>query len=114
MYLDENDHVQWSGLGPYSSAEECLHFVRMFPNANLEALKPWALLKIGSCNKVLAAGKAYGRELTALDIVRYNNEIKVWRNVLECALNPISHSYASKYESAIANFLSWVNKLVKA
>lgn len=39
MFIDGAGHVQWTGLGRYSSDEEMASFVRRFPGADLEALR---------------------------------------------------------------------------
>jgi hypothetical protein len=40
MYLDENGHVQWRGVGVYSTHEQRAAFVRDFPQADFVVLRP--------------------------------------------------------------------------
>lgn len=39
MYLDENGHVQWTGVGPYSDDQKILEFVTTFPGADMSELR---------------------------------------------------------------------------
>jgi len=39
MYLDENGHVQWTGVGPYSDEKQFLTFVEAFPGADMRELR---------------------------------------------------------------------------
>jgi hypothetical protein len=39
MYLDEKGHVQWTGVGPYSTEDQFLTFVQTFPGADMRELK---------------------------------------------------------------------------
>jgi hypothetical protein len=45
MYLDENNHVQWKGVGQYSDDQEILAFVQTFPNADMHEIQKIAPLK---------------------------------------------------------------------
>lgn len=85
MYLDENNHVQWSGITEYSSCDEALAFVRKFPGSDLSELKLWAKMKQLWCASVLKKGTLFGSPLSEIDTERFNNELKVWEQVnLEC------------------------------
>lgn len=50
MFLDENEHVQWSGLSEYCSAEEAKAYLEKFgdgvPEAGLSLLKKWVAAKL--------------------------------------------------------------------
>lgn len=45
MYLDENNHVQWTGIRQYSDDRAILAFVTTFPNADMRELRKIAPLK---------------------------------------------------------------------
>lgn len=55
MYLDEKGHVQWDGLNEYSKPSDALRFVKRFPKADLQALRPWVAANLKDQQK-LAAG----------------------------------------------------------
>ena len=50
MYLDDNDHVQWTGLTEYCTAAEAAAFLEKYseavPAAGLELLKKWVTAKV--------------------------------------------------------------------
>lgn len=48
MFLDENGHVQWKGIGQYSDVKECQEFLDTFGEAatNLDGLKKWTRRKV--------------------------------------------------------------------
>lgn len=46
MFLDEKGHVQWSGLGGFTSETQVLNFITQFPEADLSKLRPWCGGKI--------------------------------------------------------------------
>lgn len=55
LYLDEKDHVQWSGITPYTDAPEVMTFLTDFPHADKTQLKRWIPMKIKLYEKLLAA-----------------------------------------------------------
>lgn len=57
MYLDAENHVQWSSLNEYSDAEYVLKFVREYPGAVSADLKLWVAMKVSMYGK-LATGEA--------------------------------------------------------
>lgn len=46
LFLDEEGHCKWSGLGQYSSAEEIRSFIERFPDADYSLLRPFLALKV--------------------------------------------------------------------
>lgn len=86
MYLDENGHVKWTGLGPYSSADEALTFARDFPGADMTELKPWAAAKAAYA-KACSEGKCVitingePRPWTEADNARHRAELATWLEV---------------------------------
>lgn len=57
MYLDEKNHVVWSGLTEYSSVEQVKSFIERFPEAASAKLKAWCMQKSAYC-LARAKGKA--------------------------------------------------------
>lgn len=53
MYLDEKDHVQWTGVGAYSKAAKISEFLSDFPRADLGLLKKFVPLKARFYQKLL-------------------------------------------------------------
>lgn len=87
MFLDHVGHVQWTGLGPYSSAEDVRAFVRDFPGAHLETIRSVVERKVAYYTKVVGGevrwtvnGKPLER--TAHDVVRDAEELGQWKHAL--------------------------------
>lgn len=90
LYLDADNHVQWEGIGYYSSAEQALAFARTFGKGCVGAdkLMVWAAEKAHMCN-ALATGKAHftvngvKQERSDADNARNTHEAQVWAQVVE-------------------------------
>ena len=68
MFLDEEGHVQWRELTPYSSAAEVATFLDTFPAADVSALVPWAVAKARYLERIQSNGPTVddrGAELAA-------------------------------------------------
>lgn len=53
LFLDEDNHVTWTGISEYSEPEKALEFAKSFSrSANLSRLKVWALAKSAYYKKV--------------------------------------------------------------
>jgi hypothetical protein len=88
MYLDEQGHVAWTGLGRYSSAEEFLEFVGNFPQADLSIVKKVAAAKIRHVSQMISGEKVFTvnnvpRPPSESDKQRYSKEIEIWEKVLQ-------------------------------
>jgi hypothetical protein len=58
LYLDTDGHVQWCGVGPYTSAQEALGFVSDFGEGYPGGcLRAWAKRKAAFCD-AMATGRA--------------------------------------------------------
>lgn len=85
MYLDENGHVQWTGVGAYSTDEQILSFVREFPEAQNELRKvvPAKMKHL----RGMISGDIYftingvKKEQSEADIERLNKELAVWEEI---------------------------------
>lgn len=84
LYLDSSDKVQFGTLGVYSSAEECLEFMKDFPKfEGTKRLGIWAVKKLEFCYKMMT-GKAHWvindvkQETSDSDKGRYRDEAKAW------------------------------------
>lgn len=87
MYLDENNHVTWQSLTEYSSCDDALAFVQIYPNADLAALQAFSGLKARYCNAILTSGKypfrfnGVSRDLSEIEREQYEVEYKGWARV---------------------------------
>jgi hypothetical protein len=88
LYLDENGHVQWSGIGIYTGAAQVLYFIVSFlKNPDLGLLKAWVCKQVVS-HRHLANGEArwtingVPQEPTPADLERYAAELAAWEQVL--------------------------------
>lgn len=83
MYLDDNGHVQWTGVGPYTDEQQFLSFVTTFPGADMRELRKVVPAKIryaqGRLNGALV-WKINGvpQPLTTADVERLNRELASW------------------------------------
>ena len=92
MYLDQVGHVQWTGVGIYSSAAESMEFAQAFGSSalGLDALGKWSSRKADYCSK-LADGSAYfsinGEQQTVSDaeVARHKLEAETWGEVAKLA-----------------------------
>ncbi len=89
MYLDGKNHVQWDGLGPYSSAKQVLDFVQKYPHADMPLLKTWVKMKLAHLFALIEGRARYitkvnGVEQTQTqaqkdeDIGRWQDEAEQW------------------------------------
>jgi hypothetical protein len=78
MYLDDSDHVVWTGIHEYSDALEALKFVKNFPHANFGLLMQWTSLKARYCKAILDSGKIFGRPLTENEVEDFKIERQLW------------------------------------
>ena len=88
MYMDQKDHVEWTGLSGYSDAVQVLQFVQTFPQADMSELKPFAQLKVPFLTKY-SRGEVYmtindvKQELTDHQVEEYGKELEVWKQINE-------------------------------
>jgi len=90
LYLDADNHVQWEGIGYYSSAEQALAFARTYglQAVGADRLKTWAVEKAHMCN-ALATGKAHftvngvKSERDETQLANDSREAGIWREVFE-------------------------------
>jgi hypothetical protein len=54
MYLDPEGHVQWKGVGSYSSEDALAAFVRDFPGCNTPELRTWITSRLAVARRFLA------------------------------------------------------------
>lgn len=85
MYLDENGHVQWEGIGPYSDDQKILAFVKSFPEAKSELRKvvPAKLkyLRGRISGDIIMTVNGVKQPVTEADIERLNQELAVWEEI---------------------------------
>lgn len=90
LYLDAENHVQWEGIGYYSTPEQALAFVQTYGTQaeGADRLKVWAAEKARMC-QALATGKAHftvndeKQERSEADKTRDAHEAQVWAQVLD-------------------------------
>jgi hypothetical protein len=85
MFLDGNGHVQWEGIGPYSSDAKILAFVRTFPEA------PTELAKIATQKERYLRGRISGelvmtvnkvpQPVSEADIEEWRRELEIWDEI---------------------------------
>ena len=88
MYLDENDHVQWTGVGSYTDGAKALEFAENFPGADNRMLQGWAARKAKHSADMLSGRARFVvngvvKEPTERDLVEYKAELQAWTDVAE-------------------------------
>jgi hypothetical protein len=59
MYLDDNGHVHWDGVGPYTDASKFLAFVQTFPGADLSMIRKVVPAKIRLAQDLISGAKVF-------------------------------------------------------
>ena len=88
MYLDEQGHVQWTGLGRYSDEEKFLDFVNDFPQADLKIVKKIVLAKIKMLSQFISGERVWAingvpQEMSDKDKEGYRKEIAIWEKIAQ-------------------------------
>jgi hypothetical protein len=86
MYLDDQGHVQWDGIGQYSDENKTLAFVRAFPGADMSVLRKIVPTKIRYLNAMIdgrAVWKVNGvaKPPTEPEIEEYRRDLAVWEEI---------------------------------
>lgn len=87
MYLDDNDHVQWEGIGPYSDEKKILSFVMAFPAARsaLQKVVPAKLnyLRGRLSGKLVMLVNKVPQPLSEAEAQRLGDEMAIWEEIGE-------------------------------
>ena len=86
MYLDENGHVHWDGVGAYSDDQKILAFVRTFPGAKMTELRKVVPAKQRFLKEMIEGKRFWTindvkKPLTEADIERLQGELAVWEEI---------------------------------
>lgn len=86
MYLDDQGHVQWTGVGQYSSSQDFLSFVRSFPGADLSVVRKVAPAKLHHLRAMLSGEQFFTingvrQEQSPADIERLRGEVMTWEEI---------------------------------
>ena len=88
MYLDGQEHVQWTGLNEYSNPKVALTFVKDFPGADYRLLTPFVKKKIKFLEGIIDGSVVFtvnGVKDPPSDekIGEYRKELEGWLDVLK-------------------------------
>ena len=86
MYLDDNGHVQWEGVGPYTDDAKMLAFVTTFPGADLRELRKVVLPKLRHLRGLLSGEifftvNGVRQPRTQADDARNQRELEIWEEI---------------------------------
>jgi hypothetical protein len=86
MYLDDQGHVQSTGLGAYSEDAKFLDFVQAFPGADLSELRRVAPAKLRHVREMLDGKRFFTinkvrQPLSEADVERLHRELAIWEEV---------------------------------
>jgi len=86
MYLDENGHVQWTGVGPYTDEKQFLAFVEAFPGADMRELRKVIPAKQRFLEDLISGKRFFTingvrQHLSEADIERHRNELAIWQEI---------------------------------
>jgi hypothetical protein len=86
MYLDEDGHVQWTGVGPYTGEQQFLSFITTFPGADMSELR-----KVVPAKQRYLRGRISGalvmtingvpQPMSEVDVDRARGELGVWGEI---------------------------------
>lgn len=86
MYLDDNGHVQWTGVGPYSEDSKVLAFVTTFPDADMLELRKIVPAKLRYLRRRIS-GEVFmtingaRQPLSEADVERLHGEVATWEQI---------------------------------
>ena len=85
LYLDENNHCQWSAVSEYTDEKQVLEFIKNFPqNEHMADIKVWCLMKYKyhrTCverKSSMFTINGVEQMLSEPEIEKYATEMKVW------------------------------------
>jgi hypothetical protein len=85
MYLDDEGHVQWDGIGRYSDDRQVLSFVRSFPQARTELREvvPAKLrfLRGRISGQIVWTVNRVAQPTSEAEIERLSGELKTWEEI---------------------------------
>lgn len=85
MYLDDDGHVQWTGIGPYSDEKQILAFVTTFPEAKndlKQVIHPKIRFLHGRLDgEISFTINGQKQPTTEADIARLNAELATWEEI---------------------------------
>jgi hypothetical protein len=86
MYLDDQGHVQWTGIGPYSDEQQILAFVTTFPGADMRELRKVVPAKLRHLQRTLSGEifwtiNGVRQPMSEADEARLRNELVVWEEI---------------------------------
>jgi hypothetical protein len=85
MYLDDQDHVQWTSIGPYSDERAIRDFVTSFPEAknDLKKIVPAKIrfLKGRIGGEIFFTINGQKQPTTEADVLRLRDELSAWEEI---------------------------------
>ncbi len=86
MYLDEKGHVAWTGIGPYSDAQQFLAFVETFPGADLRELRKVVPAKLRLLSDLISGKRFFTingvpQPASEAETERRRHEMAVWEEI---------------------------------
>lgn len=85
MYLDENGHVQWTGLGMYADGDKVAAFLRDFPGADKIFLKQIIPMKVRAHQRIVELNERGETGWTMNGVPTKLTEAEAERNIRELA-----------------------------
>lgn len=88
MFLDDQGHVQWTGVGPYTGDEQILEFVRTFPDADMRELRKVVRAKLQHLRGLLSGEifftiNGVRQPRSEADAGRNHHELDIWEQISE-------------------------------
>lgn len=86
MYLDEKGHVQWTGVGAYTSEQQMLDFVQTFPGADMRELRKVVPAKKKLLEDLISGKRFFTinnvrQPVSETDMARMQREMAVWDEI---------------------------------
>ena len=86
MYLNDESHVHWDGVGPYSDDQKILAFVTTFPDADMRELRKIVPAKLRYLRRMISGEifmtiNGVRQPLSEADVKRMHGEVATWEQI---------------------------------
>ncbi len=86
MYLDDDRHVQWDGIGPYSAEAKVLAFITKFPGADMSELRKAVPAELRLLKGLLSGEFVWTingvrQPMSEADVARTQRELEDWKEL---------------------------------
>lgn len=86
MFLDENGHVKWDGIGQYSDDQKIAAFIKTFPGADMSLIRQVVPAKLKMLRQLISGERFFTfngvkQEASAAETERRKKELESWEEI---------------------------------